>query len=78
MKTYQVNGDTYKAKDAENLLRQMWDKAQAGVSFHEWALGLAARARIQTGQPFRDDRYEHLVADLIAAGLVREVGDGAE
>lgn len=74
MKKYRVGGDLITARDAEDLVRQMNEGSFSRMpSTEEYMLDVAERVRTQSGDKPRVDTHEHFVADLISAGMVKEV-----
>jgi hypothetical protein len=73
---YQTMSHTFEADSAASLVEQMhsasYATAEDDATFMQET---AERTQTQNGAPIRFDTPEHFVADLIAAGLIKELGE---
>lgn len=79
MKYRSLDGKTFEAESPEDLARSLWQtKFMPEPSLEEWMQGSAERARIYNGSELRMDTVEHHIQDLIAAGFLTPVPEGAD
>ena len=71
---YAVDGAEYFASSAQALVRQMNEASfSQRPTAHEFMTEVAERTTLQNGAKPRTDTFEHFVADLILAGMIKEI-----
>jgi len=77
---YRTQGDqVHEAASPEELVSEMHDASYARcASDAEFMAEMAQRGKLQTGVTIRTDDAKVFVADLIAAGLLKEAEEGED
>lgn len=80
MTRYRTQGDqVHEAASPEELVSEMHEASFATCgSDAEFMVEMAQRAKLQTGATIRTDSAKIFVADLIAAGLLKEAEEGED
>lgn len=73
-KKYETSGGVILADGPTDLVRKMAERSFSPAdSLEAWMAQTAARAEEQVGKPIRYDNPRNFVADLTAAGLIKEL-----